>query len=290
MKHVVMWSGGITSWAVARMVVERHGIDAVTFLFADTNTEDSDLHRFNAEAAAQLGGRVVRVADPRERDIWDVFEDDRFLGNARLANCSRFLKQEPSKLWVAENTDPGDTVLYIGIDWTETHRIPDISAGWAPWPVAYPLTEPPLYDKDHWVTEARKQGLEPVQMYELGFAHANCGGGCVRAGQGQWARLLVVFPDRYAYAEEREERLRRKLGKDVSILRDRRGGVLKPLTLRVFRLRLEAAFRAQPELRKLLEPGKVITRIPAAISAAMAKVVDMDDIGGCGCFTAEEAA
>ncbi|QXE35892.1 hypothetical protein KQY30_18120 [Streptomyces sp. GMY02] len=287
-RHVVMWSGGITSWATARMVIGRYGRDNVTLLFADTNSEDPDLHRFNQEAVAKLGGQIVRVADPKERNIWDVFEDDRFLGNARLANCSKYLKQVPSKRWVAQHTNPADTTLHIGIDWTETHRIQDISTGWAPWRVEYPLTEPPLYDKDHWIAEARRDGLEPVQTYDLGFPHANCGGGCVRAGQGQWARLLVVFPDRYAYAEEREERLRQRLRKDVAILRDRRGGELKPLTLRQFRQRLEAAFAAQPGLRRLLEPGTVTTRIPPAITAAMAKVVDLDDVGGCGCFTATE--
>lgn len=243
------------------MVVQRHGKEAVTFLFADTNAEDEDLHRFNREAAAMLGGEVVRVADPQERDPWDVFEDDRFLGNTRLANCSKFLKQRPSRLWVADNTTPEDSILYIGIDWTETHRIPANRAGWAPWTVEYPLTEPPLYDKDHWVAEVRAIGLEPPRLYELGFAHNNCGGACVRAGQGQWAHLLKVFPERYAYAEMREERLRQKLDKDVAILRDRRGGTTKPLTLKVFRERVEAK---QP--------------------------VDADDIGGCGCFTAEEAA
>lgn len=256
-----MWSGGITSWAVARMVVERHGKEAVTFLFADTNAEDEDLHRFNREAAAMLGGEVVRVADPQERDPWDVFEDDRFLGNTRLANCSKFLKQMPARRWVTENTDPEDSVLHIGIDWTETHRIPANRAGWAPWRVEYPLTEPPLRDKDHWIAEARKAGLEPPRLYELGFSHNNCGGACVRAGQGQWAHLLEVFPERYAYAEMREERLRDKLGKDVAILRDRRGGTTKPMTLKAFRERIEAG-----------------------------RAVDADDIGGCGCFTAEEVA
>jgi len=241
------------------MIVQRHGKEAVTFLFADTNTEDDDLHRFNEEAAAMLGGRIVRVADPQERDIWDVFEDDRFLGNTRLANCSKYLKQIPSRKWVAENTTPESATLYIGIDWTETHRIPANRAGWAPWAVEYPLTEPPYIDKEDLIAEAEALGLKPSRMYELGFAHANCGGTCVRAGQGQWARVLEVFPERYAYAEMREERLRQKLGKDVAVLRDRRGGVTKPMTLRVLRERIEAK-----------------------------EAVDAADIGGCGCFTSED--
>lgn len=256
MKHVVMWSGGITSWATARIVVERHGPEAVTFLFADTNTEDEDLHRFNEEAAAMLGGQVVRVADPQERDTWDVFDDERYIGNTRLAPCAKLLKQAPARRWVAANTAPKDSILYIGMDWMEPHRIPGNRAHWEPWRVEYPLTEPPLYDKDHWMEEARRAGLTPPRLYELGFAHNNCGGGCVKGGQGQWALVLKVFPERYAYHEERERQWRAKTGKNVTILRDRRGGTTKPLTLEALRLRIEAE-----------------------------EAVDMDDIGGCGCFT-----
>jgi hypothetical protein len=255
-RHIVMWSGGITSWAVARMVVERHGADAVTFLFADTNAEDEDLYRFNEEAAAMLGGQIVRVADPQERDPWDVFDDKQYIGNTRIAQCSHILKQDPTRKWVAENTTPDTAVLYIGMDWTEPHRIPGNRAKWAPWRVEYPLTEPPYRDKDFWQEEARRAGLEPTRMYELGFSHANCGGGCVKAGQGQWALLLKVFPERYAYHEGRERQWRAKAGKDVAVLRDRRGGTTKPLTLEALRKRIEAE-----------------------------EAVDMDDIGGCGCFT-----
>lgn len=228
----------------------------MTLLFADTHAEDEDLYRWNRDATAQLGIELVRVADPRERDPWDVFDDVKYIGNTRKAQCSHLLKQAPARRWVAENTDPEEATLYIGIDWTEVHRIPGNRAGWAPWRVEYPLTEPPLRDKDHWLAEARRLGLEPTRMYGMGFAHANCGGGCVKAGQGQWAKVLELFPERYAYHEMREQQWRAKIGKDVAILRDRRGGTTKPLTLKALRERIEAA-----------EP------------------VDADDIGGCGCFT-----
>jgi hypothetical protein len=50
------------------------------------------------------------------------------------------------------------------------------------------------------------------------------------------------------------------LGKDVAILRDRRGGQSRPLTLRAFRERLES------------DP----------------KLFDADDEGACGCFMDED--
>jgi DNA primase len=64
----------------------------------------------------------------------------------------------------------------------------------------------------------------------------NCGGTCVRAGQRQWKHLLDVLPERYAYAQEREEELRQLLG-DVSVLRDRRGRDSRPLPLSLLRER-----------------------------------------------------
>ncbi len=70
-------------------------------------------------------------------------------------------------------------------------------------------------------------------------SHNNCGGVCVRGGQKHWLLLLSVFPDRYAQAEEHEQRLRAELG-NVAILRERRGGVSRPLTLAELRRRHQA--------------------------------------------------
>ena len=255
MKHVVMWSGGITSWATARHVIARHGTASTTLLFADTQVEDEGLHAFNEQASAQLGVPITRVADGR--DPWQVFEDKRWLGNTRIAQCSMELKLKPCREWLEDRTDPADTTLYVGIDWTETERLPAIVRGWAPWTVDAPLIRPPYRDKTQLIAKARALGLPVPRLYQLGFAHNNCGGACVKGGQAQWARLLEVFPERYARAEAAEVKMRALLGKDVSILRDRTGGVTKPLTLATLRTRIEE----QPDQ------------------------LDLFDEGGCGCFT-----
>jgi hypothetical protein len=260
-----MWSGGITSWATARHVIAEHGTASTTLLFADTNAEDEDFYAFNEQAAAQLGIPLVRVADPQERDPWQVFEDKRWLGNTRIAQCSHVLKQEPCRDWLKANTDPADTTVYVGIDWTETERLPAIINGWAPWQVDAPLTRPPYRDKRQLLEEARSAGLLEPRLYRLGFAHNNCGGACVKGGQAQWARLLEVFPQRYARAEAAEQKMRNLLDKDVSILRDRTGGDTKPLTLAALRTRIEQHREDAPTFDDL-------------------------DEGGCGCFTEMQAA
>lgn len=257
--HVVMWSGGITSWATARHVIAEHGTGSTTLLFADTNAEDESLYAFNDAASKQLGIPITRVADPQERDPWQVFEDKRWLGNTRIAQCSHVLKQEPCRAWLDANPALtfANTTLYVGIDWTEAERLPAIVRGWAPWTVSAPLTLPPYRDKGQWLNEAQRAGLPIPRLYGLGFAHNNCAGMCVKGGQAQWIRLLKVFPDRYARAEAAEVKMRHLLGKDVSILRDRTGGTTKPLTLAALRQRIEE----QPDQ------------------------LDLFDEGGCGCFT-----
>lgn len=263
-----MFSGGLGSWMTAKRVAERHGTDDMVLLFADVKGnstsphvgEDEDTYRFIREAAANVGAELVTVKDGR--NIWQVFHDDRFLGNTRLANCSKFLKQKPCREWLETNCDPAATTVYVGIDWSESHRLPAIVKGWAPYPVRAPMTEAPYLDRDDMLAALEAEGIEVPRLYRAGFAHNNCGGFCVRAGQAQMELLLREHPERYAFHEAEEQKLREHLGKDVAILRDRTGGTLTPLTLRTFRERLEG----QPNL------------------------FDPLDVGGCGCFVAEEVA
>lgn len=261
MHHVTMFSSGAGSWAAARAVQTNWMLpgDTHTLLFADVSMEDEDNYRFLHEAAADIeSAELVIVKDGR--NIWDVFKDDRFLGNTRLANCSKFLKQRPARAWLDANCDPENTAVYVGIDWSETHRIPAVVKAYQPFPAFAPLAGAPFIQKDAILNALRSRGIEPPRLYAMGFAHANCGGGCVRAGQGQFATLLEVMPERFAWWEAKEQEVREYLDKDVAILRDRRGGTLTPLTLRAFRERHQGS----PEETDLL------------------------DVGGCGCFVAEE--
>lgn len=255
-KHVVMFSGGIGSWAAARRVVETHGSGSLVLLFTDTLIEDADLYRFLVDAAENIGGTLVRIAEGRTP--WQVFHDKRFLGNSRIDPCSQTLKRAMSDKWLVDNCDPKQTTLYVGIDWTEEHRFVrmrdrKLAQGWV---VEAPLCSAPYLSKTDMLQWAAREGLAPPRLYALGFAHNNCGGFCVKAGQGHFARLLQQLPDVYAQHEAEEERLRAHLGKNVAMMTDRRGGGKIPLTMRSLRLRLQ-------------------------IDATDA---DLFDIGGCGCF------
>ena len=229
--RIVQFSGGIASWAVAQRVVARHGTDDLVLLFANTQIEDDDVYDFVHSSAAQLGAPLIEVADGRTP--WEVFEDKQIIGNSMLAPCSYVLKILPCRRWLTDNTDPADTVLYIGIDNSvrDQRRAPAIRHGWQPWQVDLPLLDEPELTKDDMLAEARALGLTPPAAYSLGWEHANCGQLCVRGGQQHWLRTLEHFPGRYADYEAREQRFRDRTGKNVAILKERRAGITHPLSL-----------------------------------------------------------
>jgi len=71
---------------------------------------------------------------------------------------------------------------------------------------------------------------EPL-LYQLGFIHNNCSGGCVRAGKKHWKLLYEKLPEVYAERERVEREMREYLGKDISFFKDE--------TLEGFRGRIE---------------------------------------------------
>lgn len=232
--HVIQDSGGIGSWATARRVAAQHGTRHMALLFADTLIEEPSLYEFLTTSAVHLDAPLVRVADGRTP--FEVYGHTRFLGNSRLAPCSKILKQQPARRWLEHHADPATTTLYVGIDAGETRRIPGIRKGWAPWRVEFPLATEPDLTKEDMLIEARACGLDPPHAYREGFSHANCAGLCVRAGQAHWLRLLDQHPDRFADYEQREQEFRAEFG-DVAILKQRRNSTVHPLPLTELRHR-----------------------------------------------------
>lgn len=282
MKAVVFFSGGLMSWAAAKRTVEKYGSENTTLLFTDTLTEDADLYRFIEDAAENVGAEYVRIAEGR--DVWQVFNDEKMIGNTRADPCSRILKREPGEAWIKENCDPESTVLVFGIHWEEEHRLDGlrkdpktgemVRRGVRPRyeKLGWPHVEAPMCDKP-WMTAAeirewaRSEGLELPRLYGLGFAHNNCGGFCVKAGEGHFAHLLKTLPQLYAYHEDMERQFNEsRPGKKPQTVMapevpDGKGGRKRvPITMKEFREKIEAN-----------DPGQF----------------DMFNLGGCGCFLDE---
>jgi len=244
--HVVQYSGGISSWGAAVRVVARFGAENTVLVFADTLVEHPDTYRFLEESASWLGARLVRLA--KGESIWDVFKRRKFLGNSRNDPCSETLKRRVLRTYMNQNHDPERDVLYFGLDWTEGDRIGRVKERWAPWTVVCPLADwDPPKDKQWWIDMAKEVGLPSQALYEAGMPHANCGGGCVKAGISHFVMLYHRFPETFAEWERNEEDVRRHIGKDVAILTDRRNGKRRPMTLATLRERIEAGDPSLPK-------------------------------------------
>jgi len=66
MKHIVSFSGGLGSWMAAKRVADKFGTDDLYLVFTDVLIEDEDLYRFLHEAAENVGGELVVLADGRD--------------------------------------------------------------------------------------------------------------------------------------------------------------------------------------------------------------------------------
>jgi len=255
MKHIVMFSGGITSWYAAKRVIEREGKENTIALFCDTLIEDIDLYRFLDDAQQNLDIELIRIADGRTP--FQVFKDVGFMGNSRIDPCSRVLKRELADKWLAKNYTPETVIVYVGIDWSEIHRFDRLEKRKLPWIYKAPLCDAPRYDKQQVIEMAQVEGLKIPQLYGYGFPHNNCGGFCIRSGQAQFKRLYDSFPDRYIDFENEEQSVFEAIGKEHPFIRKTVNGTLEYLSLKEFRL-------------EFLEGSKQC---------------DLFDWGGCGCFS-----
>ena len=215
----------------ADRVIERYGKENVILWFADTSWEDEDLYRFLADCEARWGITVTRFCDGRTP--LEVAEQASIIPNQRRAPCSLQLKVKPFTNFITDLPKP--ITVHLGLDFTEVHRMDRPKAEYEKIPgvtVDLPLMWEPVAMPPHRrVTE--EWGLETPRLYKMGFPHNNCGGRCVRQGIKEFQRLKHAFPGRFAEVAEWEQRQREKGGAraDYAILRDRRGGELRPMTL-----------------------------------------------------------
>lgn len=294
MNHVIFLSGGLGSFETLCRVVDsnNNSVENVFCLFTDTLIEDKDLYLFLLDTISyvykkDLGGlretisslpevyedaqlrkdTLTFVAEEVERqvpnfiwrntgrDVWDIFFDEALLGNSRLARCSHVIKQQLARDLIEERFSPEDTTLYLGIDWSEEHRVAAPKRNWLPYIVEFPLCEKPLVTNSSHIEKLNKLGIPIPRLYDLGFSHNNCGSFCVRAGQGHFANMLDTLPELFDYHMNKELEWQETTGKEFTILRKTRKGVRHRYPLH----ELKADLIAKRE-------------------------VDLLDIGGCGCF------
>lgn len=212
---------------------------------------------------ATLRSRAVEAVPELEwlvegRDVWEIFRDERFLGNSSADPCSRLAKRALRDRWLRRNFDPANTTIVVGIGDDEKHRFDNgDGGGFRPrmaangWRAVAPLIGSREGDLGTRYA-VRKAGLRLPRLYLRSYAHNNCGGFCCKAGQAHWKNRRDVDRERFDYDRMMERKIIAYLGADVSMLTDRSGdGEKKPLTLDEFDRRVAA----DPQLTFDWQPG-----------------------------------
>jgi len=237
--NIATLSGGIMSFYAAYLSIQKYGKENVLLYFNDTKWEHPDLYRFLNDIQSFLSKEIYFDTDGRTPE--QVFFDERFLGCDRVPLCSRVLKAERLQKFYKD----GDNLIFgIGIE--EYHRMRPIISRYQ---IVYAQTgkfctlefplikqEIPRYKIDEWF---RQTGIKMPELYELGFEHNNCSGGCVRQGAKRWRKLLKTLPDVYQAREDLENSFREKFG-DYSFMKD--------ITLKEFKETDESFDRLNPDL------------------------------------------
>lgn len=217
--HIIFFSGGKASLAVADFVKESFPADNILLYFTDTLWESPDLYRFIHEVSDKLQLPLL-IHGSGLNPIQLMFEK-KLVYNSMIGDCSKILKQKVSRDFLKKGIRPAmeewqnrqylkqedivtDAVLYFGIGFDEMHREPAIRKNWQPFQV-----EMPLIERNIWKDEVlKKYDIRQPVLYDYGFSHNNCNGRCVKAGQGHYKLLKERMPDVFQKIMEQEHHLK----------------------------------------------------------------------------------
>jgi hypothetical protein len=321
--HIIFFSGGKSSFAVADWVLERYPDDNIVLYFTDTLWEHEDLYRFIHEASDKL--RLPLLTHSMGLNPIQLMFEKKLVFNSMLGECSKILKMRVAADFLKRGKRPKiehwrnreylkdedfvtDATLYFGIGFDEMHREPAIKKNWQPFRV-----EMPLIENNIWPDEAlKKWGIRQPALYDYGFAHNNCSGRCVKAGQGHYKLLKQAMPDVFRKIMEQEHHLKicvsayRYIMDDTVPEHERIPDHVRERMLQ----ELDEAYRdyfydREPKPKPYVHPAGAATGEYMKIRqyAFMKRdgkpypirdlhfdvendmQIDLFDIGGCGCFT-----
>lgn len=258
-KHIINLSGGACSFWAAERVAQKYGTQDLVLLFADVLIEDKDLYELNEWTAEYFGVPITRIS--RELTPWQLFRQEGLIANNRLPICSVKLKREPLDEWHLAHCTPKNSLfgepdtIYVGLDWTEINRLTDLRNALPQWQIEAPMAEwQPLWDKCKMLTELQILTGRPLpKAYIDGFPHNNCGRRCVRAGITHWVHLYKTDPDQFLEWEVEEKVTQKEFAErgisnsHFTVLRDRRGGSVLPMTFAQLRERILAGDPTLPK-------------------------------------------
>ena len=188
--RLVCWfSCGATSAVACKIAItENQGKLPVVVAYCDVGNEHPDNERFLSECAKWLGIEIVKLKNPKYKDVDDVIETKRYLNGPRGARCTKELKIAVRLAFQRVETD----TQVFGFDAGEVDRAFDFRESYPDVNLYTPLIKRGLTKADC-LAMLKEVGIKLPKMYEMGYRNNNCIG-CVKGGAGYWNKIRTDFP------------------------------------------------------------------------------------------------
>lgn len=208
-RTLIWWSTGAAS-AVAAWLTFFRSPEAL-IVRCETNNEDPDNYRFEADVMRQLNRSVTVLKSEKYDSVWDVWQKRRYMCGPDGAPCTMHMKVQPR----LDFQRPTDTHVFgYTADAADVRRFEKLRDTYFELTVRAPLIESGI-TKEASLALVQRWGIELPRSYAMGFPNANClQTGCVKAtSPDYWSNYRKHFPDNFArvaaYSRELGKRLAR---------------------------------------------------------------------------------
>lgn len=218
MRTLCWFSQGAASAVAARMEL-RINPEAIV-VRCETNNEDEDNSRFEADVVRWLNRQVTVIKSEEYHDVVEVWEKRKFMAGHHGAPCTTEMKIAPR----LEFQLPTDIHVFgYTADKADIERFERLKANYPELRVKAPLIDAGIA-KAATMAILERAGVTLPRTYGMGFPNANClQTGCVKAtSPDYWSLFRLRFPDRFNTMAERSRRIGAKLTRinDVRIFID----------------------------------------------------------------------
>lgn len=188
------WSTGAAS-AICMRLMLRENPEAI-IARCETNNEDPDNYRFEADVMRWLNASVTILQSDKYDSVWDVWQKRRYMAGVDGAPCTSEMKIAPR---LAFQMPLDIHVFGYTADKEDVDRFERLKENYFELTVRAPLIEQGI-TKRATLAMVERAGLELPRSYAMGFPNANClQTGCVKAtSPNYWALYRFWFPENFA--------------------------------------------------------------------------------------------
>ena len=159
--------------------------------YTDTGSEDSDNQRFRLECERWFNKKVTVLKNEKYADIYEVFEDQKYVAGIHGAPCTRLLKIKPR----LDFQRPDDIHIFgYTCDSNDMRRASSLKEHWPELTIETPLIDRGI-TKAACLAMIERAGIKPPRLYALGYKNNNCRT-CVKSSSPDyWALTRKTFPE-----------------------------------------------------------------------------------------------